>query len=230
MPNSRLWRADNARIHFFVLLALSLLLQNLPWVQVPLTWLATYFHEISHGLAALLTGGNIHYIQLDTDGSGLCVTSGGINFIVTFSGYIGASLLGYVLYTLALSSSKLQTSGSNTLIKLVNLGLILLLLVSLIFWTSDLLTLLIQLVLIALFASCYLKVDNRLLALCFQFIALNVLIDAIQSPLYLIDNRQIGDGATLARMSFIPEFIWVMVWFSFALFCLYKIYQQVQKT
>ncbi|HOK15442.1 MAG TPA: M50 family metallopeptidase, partial [Candidatus Kapabacteria bacterium] len=54
----------------------------------PLTILATYFHEMGHGLAALLLGGNFHYLLVHPDGSGVAVHSG-----VQFLGPIGQAIV-----------------------------------------------------------------------------------------------------------------------------------------
>jgi hypothetical protein len=43
------------------------------------------------------------------------------------------------------------------------------------------------------------------------------------SPLYLLDGQARGDGAALADLTFIPEVIWVAIWFSVALFAIYRL-------
>jgi len=39
-----------------------------------------------------------------------------------------------------------------------------------------------------------------------------VLVNSLYSPWYLIDGRSLGDGAALAELTMIPEFIWVLIW------------------
>jgi hypothetical protein len=41
-----------------------------------------------------------------------------------------------------------------------------------------------------------------------------ILLNSVKSPWYLIDGRNIGDGAALSQLTGIPEFLWVVVWFS----------------
>ena len=43
------------KYHFFILLFVAIFLKQLPLITIPFNWLESYFHEISHGLAALLT-------------------------------------------------------------------------------------------------------------------------------------------------------------------------------
>lgn len=58
---------------------------------------ATYQHELCHGLACLATGGQFHRFHVHPGGSGLCITSGGNRYIVIAAGYIGTILTGAVL-------------------------------------------------------------------------------------------------------------------------------------
>jgi len=67
----------------------------------PLRILVVFFHELSHGLAALLTGGSIVRIELVAQEGGLCVTMGGSRFLVLTAGYLGSLVWGGVLLLLA---------------------------------------------------------------------------------------------------------------------------------
>ena len=63
-------------------------------VVYPLKMLVVFFHELSHGIAAMLTGGEIVRIELDPRQGGLCVTRGGWRFLITSAGYLGSMLWG----------------------------------------------------------------------------------------------------------------------------------------
>lgn len=60
----------------------------------PLRILVVFFHEMSHGLAAILTGGGVEAIHLHPEAGGLCVTTGGMPFIVISAGYLGSLVWG----------------------------------------------------------------------------------------------------------------------------------------
>lgn len=68
-------------------------LWSTPFVY-PLKMLVVFFHELSHGIAAMLTGGEIVRIELDARQGGLCVTRGGWRFLITSAGYLGSMLWG----------------------------------------------------------------------------------------------------------------------------------------
>ncbi len=63
----------------------------------PLRLFVVFLHEISHGLAAVLTGGAITRVELSPDEGGVCWTRGGIPFVVLNAGYLGSLLFGAVL-------------------------------------------------------------------------------------------------------------------------------------
>lgn len=63
----------------------------------PLKIFVVLLHEISHGLAAVLTGGSIQSIQLGADQGGVCVTRGGSRFLTLSAGYLGSLGFGALL-------------------------------------------------------------------------------------------------------------------------------------
>ncbi len=66
-------------------------------VVYPLKLLVVFLHEISHGLAAVLTGGRIIEIQLQTGEAGHTATAGGNAFAIYSAGYVGSLLFGALL-------------------------------------------------------------------------------------------------------------------------------------
>lgn len=73
-------------------LALTLLWET--WLVWPLKVLTVFFHEISHGMAAVLTGGSVGRILLESNESGRTMAIGGSRFIVLNAGYLGSMLWG----------------------------------------------------------------------------------------------------------------------------------------
>jgi Peptidase M50B-like len=66
-------------------------------VVYPLKIFVVFMHEISHGLAALATGGQIERIELSAAQGGLCITRGGSRFLILNAGYLGSLVLGALL-------------------------------------------------------------------------------------------------------------------------------------
>ena len=69
----------------------TILLWQVPYgdyILYPFSILATWFHEMGHGLAAILLGGNFRRLEIFADGSGVAYHSGGL-----FLGRIGRALV-----------------------------------------------------------------------------------------------------------------------------------------
>jgi hypothetical protein len=214
------WR----KYQFYILLIIAIVFRQIPIISIPFNWLETYFHEISHGIAALVTGGNIVSIELFVNGAGLCTTEGGIRFFITFFGYAGATIWGWAIYKLAGAHQRVAQAFS--------LCIAILFLCSIIFWAKTLLTIFIFSVLAAIFIfMSYLffkkkkqkQKQMKFLQTLIQFFGLVVLLNSLISPFYLLDGRNLGDGATLASLTFLPEIVWVAIWFVFALFVTYSL-------
>jgi len=75
-------------------------------VITPLKILVVFFHEISHGLAAVLTGGEIDKLTFSSNQGGLAFTKGGIFFIIVNAGYLGSFLWGAGLILLSVWTRK----------------------------------------------------------------------------------------------------------------------------
>jgi len=70
------------------------------WV-LPLKLIVVFLHEISHGIAAVATGGRIVEIQLHQVEAGHCVTAGGDPALIYSAGYLGSLFFGVLILLLA---------------------------------------------------------------------------------------------------------------------------------
>jgi hypothetical protein len=75
------------------LAALLLLLWD-TFAVYPFRIFVVLLHEISHGMAAVATGGAIVSIGLGVDEGGVCRTRGGSPFVILNAGYLGSLLFG----------------------------------------------------------------------------------------------------------------------------------------
>lgn len=73
-------------------------------VVLPLKILVVFLHELSHALAAWLTGGSVEQISISALQGGFAVTRGGNLFAILSAGYLGSLLLGVALLMIALRS------------------------------------------------------------------------------------------------------------------------------
>lgn len=199
----RFQHPGNSRTYFISLVVISILLDWVPVVSSPLLWVETFFHELAHGGAAVLTGGGIVDIQLAWDGSGLCRTLGGIPFFVAFAGYLGAQMAGAFLYVAA--------SGGKLVSQLFAFSMSVLVVMSAVFLATGGTTLLIHGFLLALFLLPLAKLSGGALKVFIEFLGVFVITNSITSPIYQLGSAQ-SDAANLARATMIPAWIWVLIW------------------
>jgi hypothetical protein len=67
----------------------------------PIKLFVVILHELSHGLAAVLTGGEIVKIEISQQVGGVCWTRGGSRFIVASAGYLGSIVWGGIILIIA---------------------------------------------------------------------------------------------------------------------------------
>jgi len=101
---------------------------------VPLKLLVVFFHELSHGLAAILTGGSVEQIAVDLRQGGLTLTRGGSRFLILTAGYLGSLVIGAGLLLIALRTRVDRAAVSG-------LGVVMLIVV--VFYVRDFVTILI---------------------------------------------------------------------------------------
>lgn len=76
---------------------------------LPLKVFVVYLHELSHALAALLTGGEVKTISVSWDESGFTQTIGGNFLAIAGGGYIGSMLFGALMLHSGLSGRFLRS-------------------------------------------------------------------------------------------------------------------------
>lgn len=86
------------------------------WFRHHVGKIETYHHEISHGLASILSGGKFHKFHIHPRGGGVALTQGGRRHLIIAAGYIGSVLFGAIY--LARSA---QTDSITVLLYLVAL-------------------------------------------------------------------------------------------------------------
>ena len=96
------------------------LLWNTP-VVYPLKLLVVFLHELSHGVAAIATGGSISRIELTGREAGVCHTRGGWRFFVLSAGYLGSLAWGGAILLVAARTNhdKQITMGLGILLAVV---------------------------------------------------------------------------------------------------------------
>ena len=210
------------KVSFIGLIGVAIILPAIPLVHYPFSWLETFFHEFSHCLMTLLTGGKVIAIELRLNGSGASHLRGGVAFLIALAGYFGTIVAGALIY---LSAMRAHHSSAKRIV----LMLTTIILVTVLVWGHNFVTYLIGAVLVAMFYLFLHFRVTRMVSLFVKFCGLFVMVNAIRSPLELVDGKDIGDGAKLATITGIPEIFWVFLWVSVALLSLWQMWVYIKK-
>lgn len=109
-------RVDLRLIGIFIVIAFLWNTQ----IVYPLKIFVVFMHEVSHGLAALATGGSIKEIQIVAQEGGHAITAGGSRFWTLTAGYLGSLMWGGLILILAA-----RTQLSKLISAIIGVGMIL---------------------------------------------------------------------------------------------------------
>lgn len=180
------------------------------FVLYPFRMLATIMHEFGHGAFALLTGGDIMSIQINTDGSGLTWTSGGIRLFIVAGGYIGSAIFGNLL----LRAGLVHAQWSNHVLKV----LLVIMLAICTIWSASLANTLF----VAAFAISIYVISRLNTEIASWFlVAMGIL-----SLLHIIEDFNVGPSSDLAQFTqllpILPQRAWMFAWLAFVVYLTWK--------
>jgi len=194
---------------------ITIVLWQIPYgmlVLYPFTILSTWFHEMAHGITALLLGGSFHQLEIYANGSGLAQWSGNLfggnigKAMVAAAGPLGPTLAGFLLIFL----SRKEKLVKNTLYAFSAI-----LLFSVIYWIRSVygIPVILLFAVIVFFAANKMKLQNQKLLLIFigiqSYLSLYLSIGYLMSQEAFIDDQfHLSDTGVIAQNLFFPYWIW----------------------
>lgn len=208
------YRADSRQV--WALLAvfiIVLLLWNTIFIA-PLKILVVFFHELSHGLAAIFSGGRIHGIELNARQGGLTITSGGNALLITSAGYIGSMLWGGLLILSSRFIRRRQLVTFLLGLLLVGSGLFFVRPVISFGFIFCMLTGALLLYLSSKAADGWQDFLLKLIGVtsC-MYAVLDIKSDVLDRP------HMHSDAVAMQQQTFIPSIIWGIIWIAMAIAC-----------
>lgn len=192
---------------------LSVLLWRLPFIGLlfyPFRLFNTFVHELSHGVAAVATGGEFLRFVIHPNGGGKAQVRGGSTFVMASAGYLGAALFGAAVLFLVASAL-----ADRTLLVLLGCSVCILTLVFVRNVFGFVAGLLLACMLVA--AGFYLReryVTALLMLLAIQtsLSALDSLVVLMRVSLHPRGAELQSDAQILAQDTGIPAIIWALLW------------------
>ena len=200
---------------------ISLLLWN-TIIIFPIKIFVVFLHEVSHAIAAILTGGTIIKMDIGLDLGGRCELENGNTFIIALAGYLGSFLFGSFMFYSAYSK------------KYINLSIISITVIVVLFAVNLITTAAIQI--LAITFSCGLLISLKYAPEIFTKYVLAVL--GLVSCLYVIfdikedildQNAANSDATIIASLTGIPEVFWGLLWVCISLIGLFLLFKSAYK-
>ena len=190
------------------------------FVVYPFRLFVVFLHEISHGLAAVATGGALVSIGLSFDEGGVCLTRGGWPFVILNAGYLGSLLWGALFLLLGGRRTR-----ARSVVGLVGAFTLAVTLVYVRTWFGFLYGLLAALLLLGVAARLKPAVSEFLLAAIGATSCLYAVWDIASDVLLRHSNE--SDAAALARLTGIPAVLWGVAWAAFSLLVLVSVLRRL---
>ena len=198
----------------------SLVLARLPLLNLlvyPFELFNTFVHEISHALAALLTGGSVQRFEIYPNGSGVALVRGGITWIVASAGYLGSALVGSGLLLLV---SRGVTP--RTVLLVLGVGL----LVMCVLFVRNIFGIVAGIGLTAALIGAATQLPPRLSAALLLFLTVQMCLKALDSLWDLLrissSSHRTSDAQIMRQVTGVPAIIWALLWSMAALLLLWQ--------
>ena len=179
------------------------------FVVYPFRLFVVFLHEISHGIAAVLTGGSIVRIGLSFDEGGVCITRGGWRLLILNAGYLGSLLWGALFLPIGARRTR-----ARSVIGAVGVFTLVMTLAYVRTWFGFFYGLATGLVLVAVAAKLKPAVSETLLAAIGATSVLYAIWDVAADVLVLHSGQ--SDASALARLTGLPAILWGAAWIAFS--------------
>lgn len=221
----------------FISILSYIVLANIPeagkYILYPFELLTTWFHEMSHGLMAIIIGGNFSHLVIHADTSGTAynfIPDSIIKKVFVYSaGYLGSAFFGAVLIIL----SK-WAKPSRFVLGFLSLALLL----SIVLFVRNLFGIFVVLIFSVIFGYLAIKMNHKInsfvLNLLAGIVSLNSLADikVLYSANLVVNGIPTGesDAQRVSQLLYLPSWFWATLWlvFSILLFVLISYYFRIK--
>lgn len=216
-----------------ILIAIILLILNLILIQIPIgrliiypfVILSTWFHEMGHGLSALILGGSFSKIEIFPDGSGIA-------YITTnnYLGNIGTAIIALSgpLFPPIIGSIMIASSKKDNLARLLLFLTSIFLFFSTIVWVRSTFGFLFLLLISIIIFAISISKKQSLHFYTLLFIGIQAMISVYLSLGYLFSSTGevnqsslSSDTQIVAQNLFLPNWFWALFIISFTIVLLY---------
>lgn len=209
--------------HFVALVFVTQLAQMVPLLGWLLVWPGVYFHEISHGIATIVSNGKFVNFEMRHVGSGVCECVGGWDPIVALAGYGGTALWGLVVFQMAVwDDPERRRRATETFAVAIALSWLL--------WGKGDETRIMTVSTAAMFAIAVFHNTHALVRPALAFLGVALAADALLGALLLLAFDGWTDAQMLVDATSVPKPVWVVAWSGLAVAVLLHMWRITQQS
>jgi len=209
------------QVAFWLAVAITLVAWFVPygqWAIYPFSMLATWAHEMGHGLTALLVGGSFSKLEVMPDLSGLAYTATGGRLsraAVSAGGLVGAPIFGAAIIALG---------PRRKLTRVILAALTLLLVLSLVLWVRNLYGALMVAAWAAALGLATWRLPQRGRFILVQLLGIQLSLSALKGWRYLFTDAAVINGKRMSSdVSAISDALLLPYWFWGGLLTLFNL-------
>ena len=199
------------QLSFWLAVAVTLAAWLVPygqWVIYPFSLLATWAHEMGHGLTAILVGGSFHQLEVMPNLSGLATTATGgrlAQAAVSAGGLVGAPICGALIIAL----------GPRRKLTRIILGVLcFVLFLSLLLWVRNLFGAITVAAWAVALGIATFKLPHRGRFVLVQLLGIQLTLSALKGWRYLFTDKAVINGQTMnSDVSAISDALLLPYWF-----------------
>ena len=170
------------------------------YVIFPINLFVTFLHELGHAIFAIITGGHVHVVHIQSTGAGYADISEGFRPLILLGGYIGSALFGNLLLYIGLYKPKTSIFALCIIIAM--------LLFTAIWWFSSVFT---SILLFAFSAGAIVMSKKSK-----SSVANLLIVIGTASLINIIMDYNSGPSSDLAKFTqlvpIFPQAVWAVVW------------------
>lgn len=173
-------------------------------ILYPIRLFVTFLHEFGHAAGALITGGAVEYIAIETNSAGVTSTFNGNRSVILMGGYIGSAIFGNLLFYIG---ARRQNWVKPTLVLVIAAMLI-----TGFIWYNTLFTTAVL---------CGFSVLLFIVGFKTKYGREILMLLGLASIIYIIQDFNVGPSSDLAQMErelkYIPAKVWMYIWLGIVL-------------
>ena len=168
-------------------------------ILYPIRLFVTFLHEFGHAAGALMTGGAVEYIEIETNSAGVTSTFNGNTSVILMGGYIGSAIFGNLLFYIG--------ARRHNWVKPTLVLVIAAMLITGFIWYNSMFTTLVL---------CGFSTILFLVGFKTKYGREILMLLGLASIIYIIQDFNVGPSSDLAAMErelkYIPAKVWMYIW------------------